>query len=170
VSGLHVGYTGSVRDVANASIVEEPPKLAKQALNLLVGRCLGQGAYRRVYELRHAPDLVIKLEYSHDLANAAEWMAWRELSGTEWGKWLAPCVSIDEFTGALVQKRARDLTDAEWAALREYPAFLGDAGRRNWGWYEGRPVMRDYAFNHLASRGLNRMRMVGLQHAVEEGA
>lgn len=155
-----MGYTGSVQDVSRASVLEEPPKLCKQALNLLVGRCLGQGAYRRVYELRHAPDLIIKLEYSHDFANAKEWTTWQELEHTEWSQWLAPCVSIDEFSGALVQKRAEDLTDEQWASLAQYPAFLGDVGRRNWGWYEGRPVMRDYAFNHLVGRGLKNVRMV----------
>lgn len=158
-----VGYEGGVvsrAELEARTVLDEPPKLAKQALNLLVGECLGQGAYRRTYALRHAPDLVLKLEYSHDCANAKEWTTWQELEHTEWAKWLAPCVSLDEYTGALVQKRAPDLTDAQWEALEAYPAFLGDTGRRNWGWYEGRPVMRDYAFNHLARRGLSRMKMV----------
>lgn len=158
----HNAYEGAVpqEGLSGRTALDEPRKLLSQAVNLLVGRCLGQGAFRRVYELRHAPDMVLKLEYSHDFANAKEWITWRELEGTEWAQWLAPCVSIDEFGGALVQRRADDLTDEQWASLREYPAFLGDAGRRNWGWFEGRPVMRDYAFNHLSSRGLSRMKMV----------
>jgi hypothetical protein len=155
-----VNYSGAVQDFGAANIADEPPKLAKQALNLLVGECLGQGASRRVYALRNTPDLVLKLEYDNrDFSNVIEWTTWSQLQKTKWAEWLAPCISIDEFSGVLIQARADDLTDEQWAALKEYPAFLGDAGRRNWGWYKGRPVMRDYAFNHLITCGLKNMKM-----------
>lgn len=151
---------GAVEDIRDAHILDEPPKLSSQALNLLVGECLGQGAYRRVYALKHSPGLVLKLEYCPDFMNVREWHAWEYLRDTEWSRWLAPCVSIDEFSGALVQERADDLTDEQWEQLVEYPNFLGDVGRRNWGWLKDRPVMRDYAINHLMHRGLNRVRML----------
>lgn len=152
---IHRGLPGGRAEDVHDEVV----KLKQQALNLLVGELLGSGAYRRVYALRHAPDLVLKLEYSPDFANVSEWRTWCDLEHSEWAQWLAPCVAIDEFGGALVQKRAPDLTDEQWAQLREHPAFLGDTGRRNWGWYDGRPVMRDYAFNHLVHRGLKNVRM-----------
>lgn len=154
-----MAYTnGAVQSPFSQHILDEPLKLRDQAINLFVGRCLGQGAYRRVYELKHAPDLVIKLEYSHDFQNTQEWLAWQELEHTPWGQWVAPCVSIDEFSGALIQKRAPDLTDEQWNALGKYPSIFADAGRRNWGWYEDRPVLRDYGLNHIMSRGLRGVR------------
>lgn len=151
---------GAVEDVRDAHILDEPCKLASQALNLLVGECLGQGSSRRVYAVKQSPGLVLKLEYCHDFMNVREWQAWEELQHTEWARWLAPCVCIDEFSGALIQERADDLTDEQWEQLVEYPNFLADVGRRNWGWLKDRPVMRDYAINHLMHRGLNRVRML----------
>lgn len=138
------------------TILDEVPKYRDQALNLLVGELLGSGAYRRVYAVKHSPDLVLKVDFDGAFHNAMEWAAWCTLEGTEWAKWVAPCVEIDEFTGALLQRRARPLTDDEWASLGECPAFLGDVGQRNWGWLDGRPVMVDYAINHMADRGIKR--------------
>ena len=151
---------------SNFGILDEENKFKAQSLNLLVGPLLGEGAFRRVYELRYTTDLVLKIDYGASLMNVAEWLTWTELQHSEWAKWLAPCQAIDEFTGALVQKRCRPLTEEEWDALKEIPAFLGDATRiSNWGWYQegdqpGRPVMVDYAINNLAGRGLARMKMV----------
>lgn len=166
---MRYGYGSGARNVASgndSSVLDESPKLKSQVLNLLVGEKIGEGAFRRVYALRHDPSIVIKVDYDGSLSNAQEWLIWCDLENSEWRKWLAPCVAIDEFTGALLQKRCRPLTDAEWEAFTEVPAFLNDTLKRsNWGWYEegdepGRPVMVDYAINNLSGRGLARMRMV----------
>ena len=138
----------------------ERAALKDMMLGLLVGELLGEGAYRRTYALEHSPRLVAKVDFGGQLTNAQEWHAWCQLHGTEWERWVAPCEAIDEFGGVMLQRRCRPLTDAEWAALGAVPDFLGDTGRRNWGWLEGRPVMVDYAYNHLAGRGLRRVRMV----------
>jgi hypothetical protein len=143
----------------------QPERIKDQAVNLLVSGAVGQGCHRIVYALEHSPDLVMKVEKGHDFANIREWLAWDEL---QWdpraSRWLAPCVDIDFRTGVLLQRRCRDLSDAEWGAIGKVPAWLGDTKRSNWGWLEdpeadpggGRPVMRDYAITKLTRLGLGR--------------
>lgn len=149
------------RESEQRSILDEAHKHKQQSLNLLVGDILGEGAFRRVYEVRHDPSLVLKIDYDGSLSNAKEWMTWCALDGTPDAKWFAPCVAIDEFTGAMLQKRCRLLSDTEWEAheRRTLPKYLQDYSKRtNWGWYQegdepGRVVMVDYAMNLLIEDG-----------------
>lgn len=141
----------------------QPGWCKDQAVNVLVGACVGQGAHRMVYRLKHRDDLVMKVEKDMAFANAREWMVWDEV---QWdpksAPWLVPCFDIDHRCGVLVQGYARDLNDEEWAAVGDVPDWLGDTKRSNWGWYEGRARMRDYAITRFVTNALNRrVRMVG---------
>lgn len=153
---------GSAQRCAQHSVQDEGASDRMSALGVLVGDCLGVGAYRRVYALHHLPGHVLKVEYANScsFANAMEWETWNELRGTEWESWLAPCLSIDGHGRALVQSRCEPVPDPTWAALTEVPAFFSDVAQRNFGLLDGRVVCLDYSLNRLMQRGRSRVRMV----------
>lgn len=117
-----------------------------------LGREIGEGVYRRVFANPSEPDTsVIKVEkniYARMFSNVLEWNVWDELRDhPEASKWLAPCVGISRSGNVLVQKRTEPIRESEIPT--EVPSFLWDAHGGNWGMFEGRPVVYDYAFTSL---------------------
>lgn len=118
------------------------------AFNLLCGALLGEGAYRKVFECKVDPSLVVKVETDEEhrsFANVAEHKNWSE---NELYKpvsdWLAPIIAISPCGLILLQKRVEPLRDSELP--EKIPSFLTDTQRANFGLYEGRVVACDYQF------------------------
>jgi hypothetical protein len=139
----------------------ERSDLKDAALDLFVGRCIGTGYSRHVYELLGQPDRVMKLEHGNrHFSNIVEWKVWQAVQATPHAKWFAPCYSIS-FTGtALVQARTIPLTNEEFEHMTEVPEFLSDIHRANFGHFEGRIVCHDYGRNNLMMLGMNAATMV----------
>lgn len=118
---------------------------------LLIGEQLGSGATRRVYELKHNPNLVLKVEYaSRQFCNVAEYEIWKEVVGTDMEKFFAPVVDIDVWGGALLMRRTKPITEREFKRhVNQLPAFLNDWHWGNFGRLNGRIVCHDYGY-HLA--------------------
>lgn len=114
---------------------------------VLLGKQLGQGVYRKVFECRLDPTLVVKVEDEATgiFCNVLEWqnwVDWRDVPNV--AKWLAPCVSISPNGAVLLMKKATKIGANEVLPSR-LPHFISaDLKAENFGWFEGRLVKVDY--------------------------
>jgi hypothetical protein len=139
-------------------IINHNERIKDCALNAICGELLGRGQYRCVYALDDKR--VLKVEDRGDaFCNPHEWAIWCDCP-EQWQKWFAPCLSIDDFGIALIQRRTKPLTEKQWASLTEIPDFMADIKRENWGWLDGRPVCHDYGNHAFLSNSFRRGRMV----------
>ena len=123
------------------------------ALLGFLGREIGSGCYRRVFEAGWDDSLVVKMETSSSyFANVAEWDIWHNLKGTPAGKFLCPCVSISPGGGFLIMKKAGPVKPEQMP--KRIPGWCADVKIENWGWFDGRPVMLDYANHRFFTVGL----------------
>lgn len=136
------------------NIQNERVDLKDAALDLFVGKCIGTGWSRHVYELVGQPDKVMKLEHSNRFfSNVMEWKVWEAVKDTEHARWFAPCYSIS-FTGmALIQARTVPLTKEQFSQIEEVPEFLSDVFWGNFGYFKDRVVCHDYGRNNLMKLG-----------------
>jgi hypothetical protein len=117
--------------------------------NLCVGKKLGSGSSRDVYEYLLDGDFVLKIEEgTYSFKNVLEWQLWLDSEFLELKNWLAPIRYISPCGSILMQKRVypclpTDLPD-------KVPSCLTDLKLENWGWYNGKIVCCDYA-NHINS-------------------
>lgn len=118
---------------------------ANDLWRLLTGKCLGEGCYRKVFEFRYDPSLVIKVEQEEGcFHNVREWDAWQTLEhAPKWRRWLAPCVAISPRGNFLLQRRTTPVAMKDMPRL--VPAFFTDKKVGNWGRLNGRIVCHDYA-------------------------
>jgi hypothetical protein len=127
-----------------------PLLIKNDFLSMLCGKVLGQGVSRVVYEHKHDPALVIKVELaSGSFQNAIEWETWRALKSTRYSRWLAPCHHISPCGQVLIMSRTRPLG----ADPKRMPTWLADFKRTNYGMLYGRPVCHDYGTNLLLNHG-----------------
>lgn len=132
------------------TIFDEGQRLRDSALALLVGKKIGGGATRNVYELLHIPNLVIKIEYaSKRFCNVAEYDIWTTVKGTKFERFFAPVVDIDVWAGALIMERTQPITEAEFdAELKRLPSFMCDVHWANFGRLNGKIVCHDYGYHN----------------------
>ena len=129
--------------------------IARDVLYTLIkGDLLGTGVARQVYRCAFDSSLVVKIETtSRSFQNVLEWEAWDAVRLTKYKDWFAPCVSISPCGTVLLQKYTRDLEPDE--VPKDVPNFFCDLKVDNWGFYEGRPVCRDYGRTLLMDKGLS---------------
>ena len=122
------------------------PHVGNELLLLVLGRKIGAGQTRTVYEAAFDKRKVVKIERDgQSFANANEIQIWSRLKDTPLGKWLAPVVLFSPYARAIVQPRCipvkpKELPDA-------IPAFLNrDLKPENWAYYPAgrRIVCIDY--------------------------
>ena len=125
-----------------------------ETLRLLVGKKIGSGAYRVVYECNLNPKLVVKIERNErDFANVSEWEIWKQLSDTPLAKWFAPCRYVSPCGTVLLQDKTKPIHEDEIGDLPKLvPSIMGDLHYKNWGRINGRVVCHDYG-NFKAASG-----------------
>lgn len=132
--------------------------------DMILGKRLGGGLSREVFEFAYDPRYVVKIEAQSNFQNATEYMVWEAVMGTKWAKWFAPVKRISPLGTALIMRRAVLAEEAPAKAKVSFPKllpdFLADSRTCNWGWLAGRWVMVDYGMTRLLSNGLKRVRMV----------
>lgn len=133
---------------------------------------IGDGWNRKVYAHPDDPGLVVKvakkpdahkwrgpkeqgrpLRKQSDFSNSMEWRVWNLAAGTEFEMWFVPCVSLSEDLMELVQYRAKPTRTRP----KDHPKWFADVKTRNWGIWNGRPRLVDYA---------NRDYLTGLEAAL----
>lgn len=133
------------------------PAIANDALGMLIGEALGEGAHRKVYACQVLPRCVVKIETAaQQFFNVLEWEMWCEMETTRWAKWLAPCRFISDCGAVLIQDRC-ELLETRPARV---PGFLWDLKRENWGDLRGKPVCFDYGNNPVIRQAARRSRLV----------
>lgn len=132
--------------------------IAMEFMRTFLGDRLGDGVDRQVYELRHSPKFVAKIEdNSRSFHNAMEWQIWQRLKDSPLEKWLAPCLDISPCGSVLIQRRTTPITSGP----ERMPAFLGDMKLANFGMLNGRVVCHDYSRLRLVEPSFSiRMRKV----------
>jgi len=130
--------------------------------DFIIGKKLGYGVTRTVYDFDPDNTCVIKVAHSYDgrQTNITEYKIWDELSNwnKKLAKWFAPCISISEGGKYLVQKKI------EFGRLKDYPKkvphFFYDIKKDNYGWYGNKFVCCDYGYNNITDHMTDRMKNV----------
>lgn len=148
----------AIRLENNLNSIEEVSTLSKlQDVNTdliitLLGKKIGSGVYRAVYEHNWDEDWVIKIEPNSTECNLTEFMLWDEIRGLknelEWVKdWFAPVLWMSPNGKILcMQKTSEFPKNKKLERPREIPAFLSDVKRDNFGWIGNKFVCHDYGF------------------------
>jgi hypothetical protein len=148
------------------SLFDEITQIKNCALETLIDpEPIGVGNSRRVYSLVRDDTLVIKLEYSgRTFHNQVEWLVWQEVKDWPINDWFAPCVSIDSWGSALIQRRTQPF-DSEQDfkdALRRsrggrLPEMLADTHYHNFGMLNDQVVCHDYGYHRFLRQGAQAM-------------
>lgn len=134
-------------------------------INLFVGKKIGGGASRRVYEMVGHPDRVLKVEHTgFSFHNHAEWAIWNEVKHWPISDWFAKCIDIDSLGNVLMQQRTtpfkseRDFKDALVKTRgNQLPSFFADVHYGNFGMLNDVVVCHDYGYHHFISRSARQM-------------
>ncbi len=113
-------------------------ELDSELNDFLIGRRIGVGAFRYVYELRYDNRYVIKVASDEDgrAVNLLEWKVWCEVGSTPAGKWFADVVGVSGGGKYLVQKKVEMLPRHQYP--KEIPHFFTDTKYSNFGYLEGK--------------------------------
>lgn len=113
----------------------------------ICGERIGWGMHRVVYEYKHNPNYVVKIEYSlkdKEFANITEYRNWEYNKESPLGKWLAPVIFITKNGKISIQRKI------EHGFVNKYPKTIPvvftDLKKQNYGWMDGRFVCCDYAY------------------------
>lgn len=105
----------------------------EDSFNLLCGRLLGEGAFRKVYQCKLVPDLVVKVEKEpHDrtFANVFEYNFWSEYQDVKGvGEYLAPCEGMSPNGLLLLQRKCKPVNTDKLP--KRLPEFLTDLKPEN---------------------------------------
>lgn len=127
--------------------------IATDLLSLVIGRKIGQGVTRHVYECLLVPNTVIKVETeSRRYDNIIENEIWQNFSeDKKMAGWLAPIHYISPCGVYLIQSRTQHVP----ARLlpEKIPRFFADTKIENWGLLNDRFVCHDYGNNKLFHGG-----------------
>lgn len=127
--------------------------VAKDFRDLVIGKKLGSGASREVYEWRPDPKLVVKVELNKfDWSNIKEWDVWAAIEHTKLAQWFAPCAEIAGNGAVMLQYRTQPIRRSELPD--KIPALFTDTKLANWGMLDGRPVCHDYGLHMLLEKGM----------------
>ena len=117
----------------------------------VIGKLIGKGRSRLVYEYLPDPDWVVKInkrnvnyfgEHAVHDANADEYFWYNELKTIELHTWLAECKYVD---GLFLMRRADKLDPGKYAV----PMWFKDNNADNWGLVNNELVAIDYSWFHL---------------------
>lgn len=117
-----------------------------------LGKELGKGKSRVVYEHGENPNWVIKVSVSDDKLNQNlnEAKTWERLRGRPEAEWVAPVVDYCKQGTWLVMMKVEPITKEKHPKESEWPKWMDDVrSYKNWGWFEGRIVLCDYGYPKL---------------------
>ena len=125
--------------------------ISQDLYKLCVGKKLGEGIGREVYEWLPNSKYVIKVEMqSKSFQNVIEWESWWSVSYTKKiAKWFAPCQFISPCGTILIQHKTTPASKYP----KKLPAFLTDFKKTNYGMIGNKFVCHDYGTNSLMEVG-----------------
>ena len=124
--------------------IQNKPISAIELCDLFLGKMIGIGASRTVYQCLINDTYVIKHENHNDMfQNVTEWRLWQEIKEyKEYSKWFAPCHYISPNGMFLIQSKVEKIPVSQYP--KEIPAFFGDLKYQNFGMLNGHFVCFDY--------------------------
>lgn len=131
---------------------EDNVVIQREFIGSAIGKQLGSGIGRRVFENQFDEKAVIKIEDCNGsrFQNVLEWETWQHVKDTKLRRWFAPCLWISHSGSVLIMRKT---TPASKFPQR-LPVFLGDTKRGNYGLLDGRFVCHDYGTNLAITTGL----------------
>lgn len=115
----------------------------RDIVDLFLGRKIGSGCARDVYECAFDSRSVIKVESKYaSFQNVSEWKIWEALRDTPQARWLAPCIAISATGSVLLMRKTEPLQEKQLP--KKMPAWLTDFHMANYGMLDGRVVCHDY--------------------------
>jgi hypothetical protein len=121
-------------------------------MDMMLGKYLGRGIHRMVFEYALDKKYVVKLDDSGKGMNFIEHDVWKRIQFTRHAKWFAPIKSVSTNGIIMLQRKCEKLED--WERPKKVPAFFTDTHSDNFGKLDGRPVCFDYALNLLMEQGM----------------
>lgn len=122
--------------------IDRKPISAREFGDLFLGKRIGKGVSRAVYENRQDKTTIVKHEIGQGFQNAIEWELWKIVKNTQYAKWFAPCVDISPNGVFLIQKKVEFPARARYPKLM--PAFFSDFKYTNYGLLYKQFVCCDY--------------------------
>lgn len=137
-----------------AEQISEYPTTTRDLAWLFLGKLIGSGLSRTVYEYEQDKTCVIKYEHGEGRwQNILEWEIWNTVKDTKLAKWFAPCIDISPNGHFLIQKRAEKVPKSFFP--KEIPALFGDLKYDNFGMIGKQFVCIDYGTVHIPA--INKM-------------
>lgn len=129
------------------------PFINREIYGLIIGKQLGRGMSRTVYQYLLDPTLVVKIETkAGSFQNIREWEYWNENKEfAPMRDWLAPCLYISPCGSVLIQKKCYPLDEKKYPKM--IPHFFTDTKYQNFGLLDGNVVCFDYG-NIPLSKGV----------------
>lgn len=131
--------------------VREDPVLNYDLIFTILGKEIGEGASRKVFQHAQDDSLVVKLATTsygvQDNCNEAQmWdkIKWLEKDSAWVKDWFAPVVYVSPNCNVLIMKKTTDIPSKKKPI--EVPSFLSDVCTRNFGWLGNKYVAHDYGF------------------------
>jgi hypothetical protein len=133
-------------------------------IDLYVGKKIGGGASRRVYELVGDSSRVMKVEHTGwSFHNQTEWRIWQEVKQWPIADWFAKCIDIDACGNILIQQRTvpfeceQDFREQLRKTRGGYlPTCFADTHYGNFGMLDGRVTCHDYGYHKFLVFGAER--------------
>lgn len=109
----------------------------------ILGKELGRGMSRIVYQHRTDPTLVVKVETEGgSFQNVKEAEIWFEVEHTPFKRWFAPVVYVSGCGSVIIQKKCEPIEKKRYP--KKLPIFLTDTKYGNYGMLDGKFVCFDY--------------------------
>lgn len=119
------------------------PMLSRELAKFMLGKKLGEGSSREVYEFKHDSEYVMKIETGEkNFQNSLEWQIWNEVLGTPLEKWFAPCLDISNNGIYLIQRKVAFPSNDQYP--KKIPSIFTDTKYGNFGMLDGKFVCCDY--------------------------
>lgn len=118
----------------------------KELEHFILGKKLGFGIHRDVYEYKLDTTCVIKIANDDETRaqNIIEMKIWQEIEWSDFKKWFAPCVVVSEGGKYLIQKKI-EIQENPKNYPAKIPHFFTDIKPDNFGWLGRRFVCCDYS-------------------------
>lgn len=131
-----------------AEQIHEYPTSAKELAWLFLGKVIGVGMSRSVYEYTLDKTLVVKYEHGESRwQNIIEYEIWQTVKDTKMAKWFAPCIDISPNGHFMLQKRAEKIPKGFYP--KKIPTMFADLKYDNFGMIGKQFVCIDYGTAHI---------------------
>lgn len=116
--------------------------------DLLLGKFIGSGVHRKVYEHATNNKWVVKLQESQCFSNIIEYEIWCTVSYTEYAKWFAPVYWISDNGKVSIQHKVKPITKKNQHLIPDkIPYFFTDLKPDNFGFIGKQLVCHDYDYS-----------------------